>query len=115
MKIAIVGSRDFSPLKMVSDYIDTLPMDSTIVSGGARGVDRTAEVRARHRGLSVMIFPADWEKHGRSAGYRRNVDIINAADRVVAFWNGCSRGTKHSIDLSRTMNKEIHVIQGGGV
>ena len=52
-------------------------------------------------GLTAVIFPAEWKKYGKRAGYIRNHDIIKNSDHVVAFWDGKSRGTLHSIELAR--------------
>lgn len=101
MKIAIVGSRDFPDLAQVTSYVATVPPDSIIISGGARGVDQQAEEAARARGLQVISHKPDWEKHGRMAGIVRNRLIVKDADVLVAFWDGQSRGTKSSIDMAR--------------
>lgn len=45
------------------------------------------------RGLELMVFPADWDRYERKAGPLRSAEIVAAANRVVAFWNGRSRGT----------------------
>jgi hypothetical protein len=100
MRIAIVGSREYPDLDDVREYVSACPADTVIISGGARGVDRTAEDTAKARGLATLVYPADWQTYGKSAGYRRNVEMIDAAEYVVAFWDGTSRGTKHSIDLA---------------
>lgn len=105
MKIAIVGSRDFGTLGLVEDYVRSLPLDTVVVSGGARGVDQRAEFVARQRDMPVQIFKADWTRHGKSAGFRRNAQIVGYADKVVAFWDGKSAGTKHTIGLARIAGK----------
>lgn len=110
MKIAIVGSRDYRSPATVTDYVAALPVDTIIVSGGARGVDTWAERAARARGLAVEIYPANWDKYGKRAGFVRNHDIVKAADKIVAFWDGQSRGTAHSIQCARTLNKELEII-----
>ena len=110
-KIAIVGSRDFAELDKVRDYVNSLPLDCIIVSGGARGVDRVAEQTASVRGMQTIIFKPDWEKHGKAAGFIRNHDIIQAADSVVAFWDGTSKGTKNSIDLATKLNKPCTILK----
>jgi hypothetical protein len=35
--------------------------------------------------------------------------IIDAADIVLAFWDGKSRGTKYGIDRSKKIGKEVRV------
>lgn len=105
MKVAIVGSRDFGSLDMVVAYVHSLPADTIVVTGGARGVDRCAENMARAREMTVQVFPADWTRHGKGAGFRRNAQIVGYADKVVAFWDGKSPGTKHTIGLARIAGK----------
>jgi hypothetical protein len=107
MKIAIVGSRDYPHPQHVTDYVNTLPLDTIIVSGGARGVDTWAEQAARRRGMTVIVFKADWKTFGKVAGFMRNREIIDAADSVTAFWDLYSPGTKHSISTAREKGKPV--------
>lgn len=109
-RVAIVGSRGWLNLEQVRAYVRSLPENAVIVSGAARGVDSAAEEEARKTGRRVQSFPADWDRLGKRAGYERNKDIIGAADRVVAFWDGTSRGTQHSINLAREAKKPVEVI-----
>lgn len=109
MKVAIVGSRGYYPLSDVVEFVAALPADTEIVSGGARGVDRTAEKAARSRGLEVLIIKPEWKRLGRTAGFMRNHDIIESADRVVAFWDGSSKGTAHAIELAWQAGKPCEV------
>jgi hypothetical protein len=100
MKIAIVGSRTWTDHLRIMAYIDALPAGTIIISGGAQGVDSIAAGYAEARGLSVVVFLPDWDRFGKSAGMIRNRQIVDAAQEVVAFWDGESRGTKGTIDLA---------------
>lgn len=111
MTIAIIGSRTFKHLDRVREYVNSLPEGTTIVSGGAQGVDIVAELAARKRKLAVQVFLPKWKEHGRAAGYRRNYTIVDAADKVVAFWDGVSRGTKHSIDYAKAQGKPVEIYE----
>jgi hypothetical protein len=114
-RIAIVGSRDFKQPHKVRQLLDSLPDETIVISGGARGVDSWAVERARERGLAVEVFEPDWKTWGRSAGYKRNVTIVSNADVIVAFWNG-SRGTQHTVGLARKVRKPVVTyIEGTGV
>jgi hypothetical protein len=114
VRIAIVGSRNFPDLSRVDSYVASLPAGTTIVSGGAAGVDRAAECAAERYGLGKIIFPALWGAYGKSAGFKRNVQIVGAADKVAAFWDGVSRGTQHTINIAkeRKVPVEIHYPDG---
>lgn len=109
MKVAVVGSRKYPNLPQVRRFVLSLPKDTVLISGGAIGVDREAEIAAHLSGFKVQIFYPDWKKHGKSAGLLRNQDIVDAADRVVFFWDGSSRGTFHTISLAKKSGKPWEV------
>lgn len=109
-KIAIIGSRSFQDYNFVEITVDALLRENekpTIISGGASGADAVAKLYAMKRDFPYVEFPALWSKHGRAAGFIRNEQIVDAAEWVLAFWDGKSRGTKHSIDLARTKKKNL--------
>lgn len=110
MHIAIIGSRNYSKPDLVRAYVAQLPQDTTVVSGGAPGPDSEAEQAAKKRGLPTRIFRADWQRYGKSAGPRRNRQIVSNADRLVAFWDGHSRGTAHSISEAKRQGKPVEII-----
>lgn len=109
MKVAIVGSRDFTDLAQVRAYVDGLPEDATVISGGARGVDITAETQATKRGLRVISHHPDWDRDGKSAAFVRNATIAEDCDEMVAFWDGKSRGTKSAIQYARDLRKPVTI------
>lgn len=97
--IAVVGSRDWQNVKMVTDVIAQVVDEHTvIVSGGARGVDTIAVNHADKLGVKTVMLPAQWGKYGRNAGMIRNAEMLSAVSQVVAFWDGQSVGTKDMID-----------------
>lgn len=102
--VAIVGSRDYTKKEHILDFILTLPRGTTIVSGGARGVDTWAEQYAIEYGYPTITYPAQWKLPNgavdRGAGFKRNRDIIQNSTRVAAFWDGKSKGTLNSIGLA---------------
>lgn len=114
MKIAIVGSRDYPDLDRVRRFVTELPPGTVVVTGGARGVDRTAEETAEACGLEVLVLTADWDGIGRSAGLVRNEEIVEEADEIVAFWDGESRGTVHTLTLAVEAGKSVTVFGPGG-
>lgn len=112
--IGIVGSRDFPWSEVVVAFVGSLPDDTLVVSGGAPGVDTIAEQAARQRGLDVIVFPADWKGLGRKAGPIRNGQIVAAADHVVAFWDGASRGTLDTVAQALRAGKPVVVYGSDG-
>ena len=100
--IAIVGSRSFNNYDLLEKTLKTIYKNNKIgkiISGGASGADTMAERFAKENNIPTEIFLPDWNKYGKSAGFIRNKDIIEAADFVFIFWDGKSKGTKHDIEL----------------
>ena len=111
-KVIIAGSRtfrDYEKLKKVCDRVLDKLDKVEIVSGAARGADRMGEAYALTKRYDIKLFPADWDTHGKSAGYRRNVEMAKYADMLIVFWDGSSRGTKHMIDIAKKENLPTHV------
>lgn len=106
MKIAIIGSRNLGVINLGN----FLPEDITeIVSGGARGVDTCAREYALAHGIKLTEFLPDYNRYGRGAPLKRNLEIIAYADLVLAFWDGTSRGTKYVIDNCKKQGVPIKV------
>lgn len=74
---------------------------TTVISGTAKGADRLGEAWAAEHDVPCERYPADWDRHGKSAGYRRNERMAECADALIALWDGQSRGTKHMIDIAK--------------
>ena len=112
MRVAVVGSRDFNDYKILCAVIDelrTIYKFTAIVSGGANGADSLAEKYAEDNNIEMKVFPAKWKELGKKAGYVRNIEIWDDSDMGVAFWDGKSRGTAHSFDISKRQNKKLYV------
>ena len=106
MKVAIIGSRSLR----VTNLEDYLPSDTTeIVSGGAIGIDRCAEEYAKSRGIPTKIFLPDYNRFGKGAPLKRNVEIIDYADTVIAFWDGASHGTRFVIEEAKKKGKPVRI------
>ena len=84
--------------------------DVEIISGTARGADALGERYAAERGLAVKQFSADWDRYGRSAGYKRNAQMAEYADAAVIFWDGISRGSKHMINLAKEKGLPVRIV-----
>lgn len=129
---AIVGSRDYGDLDAVRAFVHSLPQDAVVISGGARGVDRAVETAARRCGLSVESWrPEKLDGHWRvcihrsghfpkllretfptfaAAAFWRNGKMVERADKVQAFHDGCSRGTADTIRKASRAGKLAGVV-----
>ena len=120
MKVIIAGSRDFNNYEYMKQMLDQqiyelaeelnlLDEVVEIVSGRARGADKLGEKYSKDRDYGLKIFPADWKRYGKRAGYLRNEQMAQYADVCICFWDGESRGTKHMIDLANRYGLKVIV------
>jgi hypothetical protein len=102
MRTIIAGSRGCVNLNHLIEALKQCNWKPTsILSGGANGADRLGELWAKSEGLFIDMHPANWNLHGRSAGYRRNEEMAKKAEALIALWNGKSPGTQHMINIAK--------------
>lgn len=106
MKIAVVGSRNIRVVNIGRYIADS----EEIVSGGAVGVDSCAAAYAKENGIKLTVFLPQYERYGRAAPIVRNKEIVDYADRIVAFWNGRSKGTLSVIKYAKKNEKPCEII-----
>ena len=111
IKLGVVGSRGFNDYKLLKDTLDKYK-DKTfvMVSGGAKGADQLGEKWAKENNIKTLIFRPDWDKFGKIAGFLRNKDIVDNSDVIVAFWDGLTKGTENTINLTKTAGKELEIV-----
>ena len=106
VRVAVIGSRGLS-LHHIADY---LPKGTTqIISGGAKGVDACVKSYAMLHGIPYLEFLPDYRRYRKGAPIRRNLQIAENADLVIALWDGKSHGTKNMIDLCRKLGVPVRV------
>lgn len=113
MNLSVVGSRSLKnndvamveATSIMSNVIEKYDI-THFISGGADGPDKWGEVIAASYNIPRTIHKPEWDKYGKSAGYRRNITIINDSDIVLIFWDGKSKGTSHDIMLARKAEKQ---------
>jgi len=116
-KVIIAGSRGFSNYKLLREQCNKFLREKRktsniiVVSGNARGADTLGEKYAQDEGFTLEIYPAQWKKFGKRAGYRRNEQMAEVADALIAFWDGSSKGTKHMIDIMNEKKLLVRVVQ----
>lgn len=120
MKVAIVGSRSYkdydsfcTQLKEV--LVSSNVKDPVIISGGALGVDSMAKKYAKEHMLDFIEFNPYFKLDKTSAFsprhfFVRNRQIVYNSDLVIAFWDGESRGTEHSIRYAQKLERKLIII-----
>ncbi len=81
-----------------------------VPTGGARGADRLGFRWAWQHTVPSQCFRAEWERFGKAAGVRRNHQMAQAGDVLVAFWDGQSPGTAHLIQCMRALGKPVVLV-----
>lgn len=118
MKLIIAGSRSIVSYDTVRQaVIDTgvwkeFGRSIEVVCGMAKGVDLLGKQFADRNGLVVHEFPANWKPNGvydHAAGHKRNRQMGDFADRLLAVWDGQSGGTKGMIDYMIKLEKPVYV------
>lgn len=115
----VAGSRSFGDYPKLCERLDYFlqhKQDVVIVSGGARGADSLAEEYAQSRGFRSVVIKANWNKYGKSAGFRRNRQMFEFIKNepehgCVCFWDGLSRGTADDIKLSAEYGVPCRVVR----
>ncbi len=110
MKTIIAGGRDFTDYGHMCESLGDAIGISEVVCGKARGADSLGERWAKEHDVPVKEFPANWNLYGKSAGMRRNREMAEYADMLVAFWDGKSRGTANMIQNAKALGLKVLVI-----
>ena len=116
-RVIVAGSRNFTDkkrlYKVLDEYLPSFDDEIEIVSGHCRGADLIGEEYAKDHGIPLVLFPANWSKYGKRAGYIRNNQMAKYASEkngaLVAFPIGESKGTKMMIRLAHEYDLEINV------
>jgi hypothetical protein len=97
-RLLITGGRDFTDRGAIENaLLDLEQRPDVVIHGDAAGADRVAASVAEEHGLDVWKFPANWARYGKSAGPRRNYQMLveGRPTHVLAFPGG--PGTENMI------------------
>ena len=117
-RVIVAGGRhynDYYALRKFCDKVLSRKIASgeevVIVSGHCYGVDLMGERYARDRKLGCEIYEAEWSRYGPAAGPRRNRQMAERADALIAVWDGESRGTGNMIAVAAEKGLQIRVMR----
>lgn len=110
MKLAVIGSRTFKNYNLMETELDKIEGVTEIVSGGAIGADRLSEKYAKSKNHELTIFYPEHKKY-KHPYHHRNRLIAEYCDKLIAFWNGHSSGTKYTINYAKRIGKDVIVVK----
>lgn len=117
MKVIVAGSRSIRDYDLVAKAIADSGFEiTTVVSGGAYGVDACGEEWACQNGIPIMRFPAKWDEYGSAAGPIRNKAMAEYANALILVWDGGSKGSTSMRRLAQQHGLKIyeHVVTKSG-
>lgn len=111
VNILITGSRNITDRTLIfSKLQQEIKEGDVIIHGGANGVDSIANDFCNDNNISVVIvrpinsIPISY--------LHRNAEMIGMCDRVIAFWDGKSRGTDFTIKYAKIRNMDVKIFKG---
>ena len=112
--VLVCGGRNYFDKNRVDKILSAIHnryIIDRLVQGGQNGADYLAKKWALKNNIDQVEYKADWEKHGRAAGPRRNKQMLQTEDPdlIIAFPGG--KGTDNMISISRAANKKILIIK----
>lgn len=103
-RVLVTGSRTWTDTAVIRHALAGVWHPDTILVTGdcPHGADRLAEQCWTRWGGQVERHPAQWQRHGRAAGFRRNQDMVDTRpDACLAFIHRHSPGATHCAHAAR--------------
>jgi len=120
-KVLICGGRHFDDYEYLNTFCESvlkglgLADDVEIVSGHCKGADMLGERFAKEHGYGVKTFPAQWDKYGKGAGLKRNIEMLDYmkdyGSVVIGFVSENSKGTKFTVNNAKKRMIETYVTE----
>lgn len=113
MRVLVCGGRDFRDKELLNQVLNDLAkveVIDCIIEGDAEGADRLAGFWAKKHHVDLLLYPADWNRHKKSAGPIRNQKMLDEGkpDLVIAFPGG--KGTAHMVKIAKEAGVEVKEI-----
>jgi hypothetical protein len=114
IRILITGSRTWTRMETIEAVLQRYHRTYehvTMVSGHCpKGADWMCEQYAREFGWTIEKHPANWTKHGKSAGFIRNTEMTwKGADVCLAFIRANSRGATHCVRMAKIRKIPVRI------
>ena len=114
--VCVFGSRGYTNYDefcgWLRDYVSWLAADLIcLVSGAASSGPDDMIIRwCKENNYPCFEMPADWDTHGKSAGFIRNREMRLVCSHALGFWDGLSPGTQEMIEGCMSAGIELATI-----
>jgi len=117
MNIGIVGARKYQDRQSVIDLIDSLPIESVIITSGCKGVCTWVKEEVEKRNMEVIVFSPDlsniraWFEVPKRY-YQRNKELVEECDLLHAFISaedGYIGGTRFEVEYAIRLGIPVQV------
>jgi hypothetical protein len=111
MRVLVCGGRTFDDDVTLYDTLNKINTEvdiiDVIISGNARGADQLGEEYAKDNNIETEVYPAQWNLYGKSAGYKRNTQMLveGKPDLVIAFPGG--KGTAMMVKIAKEADVDV--------
>jgi hypothetical protein len=115
-RVLVCGSREWGDRALIEQVLRAHG-PAVIVHGAARGADRIAGSVADRLGWPVEPHPADWRRHGKSAGLKRNLAMLDTHPiLVIAFTMipSGTPGTRHTLTNAYRRGIPVEIVTPHG-
>lgn len=111
MRLLACGGRTFTDRDFVFEVLDRVHSKRAItlvIEGGAMGADSLARLWAISRKVHYKTERADWQRHGKRAGFIRNQAMLDdwQPEGVIAFPGG--RGTADMVARAKAAGVTVY-------
>jgi hypothetical protein len=114
-RVLVCGSREWTDRALIEQVLRAHG-PAVIVHGAVRSADRIAGSVADRLGWPVE-HPADWRRHGKSAGLKRNLAMLDTHPiLVIAFTMipGGTPGTRHTLTNTSRRGIPVEIVTPDG-
>jgi hypothetical protein len=116
MKLAVIGSRDFTEYDFFKEKLEYLTQnieeDIVYVSGGCKNsADELIKKYCKENNYELIEFLPDYKQYGKAATHIRNSQIVEFSDALIAFFNGSSPGSKSTISKAKKKGLKVKIVK----
>ncbi len=111
MNVLITGSRKLNNVAFIFNILKKeLKEGDVVLHGGASGVDSIVQAFCNEHNFSTAIFKPIYPSK-KEYYLHRNAEMVGACDRVIAIWDGESRGTDFTIRYAKARKLDVKVFK----